>query len=59
MEFPAQYMFKDVPDVVEPGTDPVQWIVEKMDAFGIEQCMTGLNDALASGPRPSTPAAST
>ena len=44
MEFPAQYMFKDVPDVVEPGVDPVEWIVEKMDAFGIEQCMTGLND---------------
>ncbi len=44
MEFPAQYMFKDVPDVVEPGVDPVQWIVEKMDAFGIEQCMTGLNE---------------
>jgi hypothetical protein len=44
MEFPAQYMFKDVPDVVEPGVDPVEWIVEKMDAFGIEQCMTGIND---------------
>jgi len=44
MEFPAQYMFKDVPDVVAPGVDPVQWIVEKMDAFNIEQCMTGLND---------------
>ena len=44
MEFPAQYMFKDVPDVVAPDVDPVQWIVEKMDAFNIEQCMTGLND---------------
>ena len=44
MEFPAQYMFKDVPDVVGPDVDPVQWIVEKMDAFNIEQCMTGLND---------------
>jgi len=36
MEFPAQYMFKDVPDVVDPDVDPVQWIVEKMDAFNIE-----------------------
>ena len=44
MEFPAQYMFKDVPDVVGPDVDPVQWIVEKMDAFNIEQCMIGLND---------------
>ena len=43
-EFPAQYMFKDVPDVVPPETDVGQWIVDKMDAFGIEQCMTGLND---------------
>ena len=45
MEFPAQYMFKDVPDVVSPDTDVVAWIVEKMDAFNIEQCMTGLNDS--------------
>jgi predicted TIM-barrel fold metal-dependent hydrolase len=44
MEFPAQYMFKDVPDVVPPDTDVVAWIVEKMDAFNIEQCMTGVND---------------
>ena len=43
-EFPAQYMFKDVPDVVAPDTDVVAWIVEKMDAFNIEQCMTGLNE---------------
>ena len=44
MEFPAQYMFKDVPDVVSPDTDVVAWIVEKMDAFNIEQCMTGVNE---------------
>src|ERR1044071_5899986 len=43
-EFPAEYMFKDVPDVVDPDVDVVQWIVDKMDAFNIEQCMTGLND---------------
>ncbi|MTB23579.1 MAG: amidohydrolase, partial [Actinobacteria bacterium] len=43
-EFPAQYMFKDVPDVVTPDTDVVAWIVEKMDAFNIEQCMTGVNE---------------
>jgi uncharacterized protein len=35
MEFPAQYMFKDVPDVVPEGTDVVEWVVEKMDAFNI------------------------
>ena len=43
MEFPAQYMFKDVPDVVDPDVDPVQWIVEKMDAFHIEIAKVGLN----------------
>jgi predicted TIM-barrel fold metal-dependent hydrolase len=42
-EFPAQYMFKDVPDVVGPDVDPVQWIVDKMDAFGIEKAKTGLS----------------
>src|ERR1044072_8796950 len=36
-EFPAQYMFKDVPDIVPADVDPVRWTVEKMDAFGIEQ----------------------
>ena len=51
MEFPAQYMFKDVPDVVGPTSTRSQWIVEKMDAFDIEQCMTGRQRRLASGPR--------
>ena len=43
-EFPAQYMFKDVPDVVGPDVDPVAWIIEKMDAFDIAMAVTGLND---------------
>jgi uncharacterized protein len=43
-EFPAQYMFKDVPDVVAPDVDPVQWIVDKMDAFGIERAKTGMSE---------------
>ena len=33
MEFPVQYMFTDVPDVVPEGTDVVEWVVEHMDAF--------------------------
>ena len=36
-------MFKDVPDVVSPDVDPVQWIVDKMDAFGIEIGDDGLS----------------
>ena len=43
MEFPAQYMFKQVPDVVSPDTDPVQFIVDKMDQFGIEIAKVGLS----------------
>ena len=40
-EFPAQYMFKGVPDVVEPDTDVVAWTVDHMDRFGIDVAMTG------------------
>ncbi len=43
-EFPAQYMFKDVPDVVDPSVDPVDWVVQKMDAFHIEIAKTGLTE---------------
>ena len=43
MEFPAQYMFKQVPDVVEEGTDPVEWIVQKMDEFNIDMAKVGLS----------------
>jgi uncharacterized protein len=42
--FPAQYMFKDVPDIVDPSVDPVQWIVDKMDEFGIDMAMTGCSE---------------
>jgi uncharacterized protein len=40
-DFPAQYMFKGVPDVVEPGTDTIAWSLAKMDEFGIQVAMTG------------------
>ena len=43
-EFPAQYMFKDVPDVVGPDVDPVAWTVAAMDAHGIEQAMVGMSE---------------
>jgi predicted TIM-barrel fold metal-dependent hydrolase len=42
-EFPAQYMFKDVPDVIGPEVDPVAWVVEKMDAFNIQIAKTGMS----------------
>jgi predicted TIM-barrel fold metal-dependent hydrolase len=43
MEFPAQYMFKGVPDVVPEGTDVVQWVVDKMDEFNIKIAKVGLS----------------
>lgn len=42
-EFPAQYMFKGVPDIVDPDVDPVAWTVAKMDEFGIEKGKIGLS----------------
>ena len=43
MEFPVQYIFKGVPDVVDEGTDVVEWVVEKMDAFNIRIARVGLS----------------
>jgi predicted TIM-barrel fold metal-dependent hydrolase len=40
-EFPAQYMFKDVPHP-EPGDDSVRFLLEQMDRFGIERGMLGV-----------------
>lgn len=35
MEFPAEYMFKEVPNRLEPGADPVRTTVEAMDRNGV------------------------
>jgi len=42
-EFPVQYIFKDVPDVV-PDVDPVEYVVKKMDEFNIEMGVVGLTE---------------
>ena len=44
MEFPVQYMFKGVPDIVPEGTDVIEWTVEKMDAYNIRIARVGLNE---------------
>ncbi|MFM8971576.1 MAG: amidohydrolase family protein [Actinomycetota bacterium] len=41
-DFPAQYMFKDVPHP-EPGDDPVTFLLGHMDRFGIEKGMLGVS----------------
>jgi len=43
-EFPAQYMFKNVPKV-DPPSDPVAALLELMDKYGIERAMIGVSGA--------------
>ena len=42
MEFPAQYMFKEVPTDMDPGADPVAVVLGEMDHFGIDKAMLGV-----------------
>ena len=41
-DFPAQYMFKDVPDVANIA-DPVGFTIEQMDKYNIERAFLALN----------------
>ncbi|HLG88020.1 MAG TPA: amidohydrolase family protein [Alphaproteobacteria bacterium] len=41
--FPAQYMFKDIPNIEDVGDDPVSWAVKQMDRFNIEKALIGIN----------------
>jgi len=43
MEFPAQYMFKEVPKDLEAGVDPVAVVLGEMDHVGIERAMLGVS----------------
>ncbi|MDQ3293080.1 MAG: amidohydrolase family protein [Actinomycetota bacterium] len=42
-EFPAQYMFKEVPKDIEPDADPITTVLNEMDHFGIAKAMVGVN----------------
>ena len=42
MEFPAEYMFKDVPNRLDEGEDPVKVTLAEMDRFGIAVGLVGL-----------------
>jgi len=42
MEFPAQYMFKDVPKDIDESVDPVKAVLDEMDHFNIEKAMLGI-----------------
>src|SRR3977135_1894563 len=42
MEFPAEYMFKQVPNQLEEGADPVDVTLAEMDRYGIAIGLVGL-----------------
>jgi len=42
MEFPAEYMFKQVPNYVEEGQDPVDVTLGEMDKYGIDVGLVGI-----------------
>jgi predicted TIM-barrel fold metal-dependent hydrolase len=42
MEFPAQYMFKDGPNKLDEGADPIATALAEMDRYGIEIGVVGL-----------------
>jgi uncharacterized protein len=47
MEFPAEYMFKEVPNLLPEGADPVAITLEQMDRFGIAIGLVGLGGKAA------------
>ena len=42
MEFPAQYMFKEVPKDIDENADPISVVLAEMDHFNIEKAMLGI-----------------
>ena len=44
-EFPAQYMFKNVPHLEEHMDDPVGYVLSQMDEHGIAKAMLGTSHA--------------
>jgi len=50
--FPAEYMFKNVPEKELTGTsDPIGVTLREMDAWGIERGMIGVGDPDGTGPK--------
>ena len=46
IEFPVEYMFKDVPQGLSTD-DPVSLVLQQMDRFGIEMAMIGVGEGSA------------
>src|SRR3546814_18996583 len=43
MDFPVEYMFKEVPADADPDADTVSVVLGEMDHFGIEKEMVGVS----------------
>ena len=41
MEFPAEYMFKDVPNKLDEGDDAVDMTLAEMDKWGVDMGLVG------------------
>ena len=49
MEMPAEYMFKDIPNRLEQGDDPVDITLAEMDKWGVDIGLIGLGREVMSG----------
>ena len=49
MEMPAEYMFKDIPNRLEQGEDPVDITLAEMDKWGVAIGLIGLGREVMSG----------
>src|SRR6476660_1835588 len=54
MEFPVQYMFKDVPADIPEDADPLAIVLAEMDHFGIDKAMLGIGGRADGGVERST-----
>ena len=41
---PVEYMFKDIPDEAEEGSDPIAYTMAEMDRWGIDKGLFGLSE---------------
>lgn len=44
MEFPAEYMFKNAPDVIDPKLDPIDWTMAEMDKWNVQIARVGISE---------------
>ena len=50
-KMPAQYMFKDIPEEIDEGVDPVGVTLYNMDRFGIERAMINVGNETRDDPK--------